>query len=92
MLQQDKEKCGGGGGGAAAGRAGLRVGPGGDRPGRRIGVAKPGRIRMNLRAMKSVHELVVVGLGMIQEQPATRLAGMDPAEIYINMQRVCSYM
>ena len=38
--------------------------------------------------MKSLHESVVVGLaGMVQEQPATRLAGMDPAEIYINMQK-----
>ena len=78
---------------AAAERAGLRAGPGGDRPGRRPGVAKPGRIRMSLRAMKSVHEPVVVGLaGMVQEQPATRLAVMDLADIYINMQRICSYM
>ena len=73
---------------AAAGSAGLRADPGGDRPGRRPGVAKPGRIRMSLRAMKSVHEPVVVGLaGMVQEQPATRLAGIAPAEIYINMQK-----
>ena len=54
----------------------------GDRPGRRPGVAKPGRIRMSLRAIKRVHEPVVLELaGMVQEQPATRLAGMDPAEI-----------
>ena len=98
-LLQEQEKCGGGGDGgggavaAAAERAGLRAGPGGDRPGRRPGVAKPGRIRMSLRAMKSVHEPVVVGLaGMVQEQPATQLAGMDLAKIYINMQRICSYM
>ena len=39
---------------------------------------------MSLRAMKRVHEPVVVGLaGMVQEQPATLLAGMDQAEIYI---------
>ena len=48
---------------------------------------------MSLRPMKSVRESVVVGLaGMVQEHPATRLAGMDLAEIYINMQRICSYM
>ena len=36
--------------------------------------------------MKSVHEPVVVWLaGMVQELPATWLAGMDQAEIYINM-------
>ena len=57
------------------------------------GSPKPWRIRMSLRAMKSVHEPVVVGLaGMVQEQPATRLAGMDPSEICINMQRIHSYM
>ena len=57
------------------------------------GSAKPWWTRMSLRAMKSVHEPVVVGLaGMVQEQPATRLAGMDLADIYINMQRICSYM
>ena len=63
------------------------------RAGRRPGVAIPGRIRMTLQAMKSVHKPVVVGLaGMVQEQPATRPAGMDPSEICINMQRICSYM
>ena len=37
--------------------------------------------------MKSAHEIVVAGLaGMVDEQPATGLAGMDPAEICINMQ------
>ena len=37
---------------------------------------------MSLQAMKGVHKPVVVGLaGMVQEQPATRLAGMDTAEI-----------
>ena len=78
---------------AAAGRAVLRAGQGSGRPARRPRVAKPGRIRMSLRAMKSVHEPVVVGLaGMVQEQPATRLAGMDPSEICINMQRIHSYM
>ena len=61
---------------AAAGRAGQRP-----------GVAVPGRIRTNLLAMKSAHEPVVVGLaGMVQERPGTGLAGMDPAEICINMQ------
>ena len=36
--------------------------------------------------MKSVHELVVVGLaGMIPEQPATRPARMDRAEICMNI-------
>ena len=65
-------------------------GPGGGRPGRRPGVAVPWRIRMNLRAMKSAHEPVVVGLaGMVQERPGTGLAGMDPAEICINMQEIC---
>ena len=35
-----------------------------------------------LLAIKSAHEPVVVGLaGMVQEQPETGLAGMDPAEI-----------
>ena len=34
---------------------------------------------MSLRAMKSAHEPVVVGLArMVQEQPVTGLAGMDP--------------
>ena len=48
---------------------------------------------MSLRAIKSAHEAVVVGLaGMVQEQPATGLAGMDLAEICVNMQRICSYM
>ena len=38
-------------------------------------------------------EPVVVGLaGMVQEQPATGLAGMDPAEVGLNMQKICSYM
>ena len=75
------------------GQAQAGTGPGGDRPGRRPGVAKPGQISMSLLAMKSIHEPVVVGLaGMVQEQPATRLAGMDQAEIYINMQRICCYM
>ena len=61
---------------AAAGRAGQRP-----------GVAVPGRIRTNLLAMKSAHEPVVVGLaGMVEERPGTGLAGMDPAEICINMQ------
>ena len=55
--------------------------------------AKTGRIRMSLRAIKSAHEPVVVGLaGMVQEQPATGLAGMDPAEVGLNMQKICSYM
>ena len=72
--------------------SGLRAnfGPGGGpvgRAGRRSGVAVPGCIRMSLRAMKSAHEPVVVGLsGMVQERPGTGLAGMDPAEICINMQ------
>ena len=60
----------------------------------------PGRICISLRAMKSAHEIVVAGLaGMVDEQPATGLAGMDPAEICINMQEdmqknweTCSYM
>ena len=48
---------------------------------------------MSLRAMKRVHKPIVVGLaGMVQELPATLLAGMDPAQIYINMQGICSYM
>ena len=68
-------------------------GPGGGpvgRAGRRSGVAVPGCIRMSLRAMKSAHEPVVVGLsGMVQERPGTGLAGMDPAEICINMQEIC---
>ena len=52
-----------------------------DLPGRRLGVAIPGQIRMSLRTMKNAHEPVVVGLaGMVQEQLATRLAGTDPAE------------
>ena len=73
---QEQEKCGGGGGRGAVGRAGLRAGPGGGRPGRRPGVAKPGRIRISLRAMKSAYEPIVVGLaGMVQEQTATWLAG-----------------
>ena len=43
--------------------------------------------------MKSAHEPVVVGLaGMVQQQPATGLAGMHPAEVCINMQRICDYM
>ena len=48
--------------------------------------APPGRhtranaqsLRMSLRAMKSAHEPVVVGLArIVQEQPATSLAGID---------------
>ena len=40
--------------------------------------AKTGRIRMSLRAIKSAHEPVVVGLaGMVQGQPGTGLAGME---------------
>ena len=63
------------------------------RAGRRPGVAVPGRIRMSLRAMKSAHEPVDVGLaGMVQERPGTGLAGMDPAEICINMQEICRTM
>ena len=75
---------------AAAGRAGRRAGG----PARAApGVAVPGRIRMSLRAMKSSHEPVVVGLaGMVQERPGTGLAGMDPAEICINMQEICRTM
>ena len=84
--------CGGGGGGSCsrrAGRTAARLG----RAGRRPGVAVPGRIRMSLRAMKHAHELVVVGLaGMVQERPGTGLAGMDPAEICINMQEICRTM
>ena len=58
-------------GGPARARAGR---------GRRPEVAIPGRIRMSLLIMKSAHEPVVAVLaGMVQEQPATRLAGMDPA-------------
>ena len=46
---------------------------------------------MNLHELKGVHKHVVVGLaGMVQEQTATQLAGMDQAEIYINMQRIWS--
>ena len=64
---------------AAAGRAGQRP-----------GVAVPGRIRTNLLAMKSAHEPVVVGLaGMVEERPGTGLAGLDPAEVCINMQEIC---
>ena len=56
----------------------LYVGPA--RP--RHGVAIPGRIRMSLPAMKSVHEPVAVGLaGMVQEYGSGR-----------NMQRICSYL
>ena len=73
------------------------------RAGRRPGVAIPGRIRMSLRAMKSAHEPVVVGLaGIVQERPGTGLAGMDLSEIcrtmrnmqlYVrNMQEICNYM
>ena len=66
---------------SAAGR-GRRRGGGrraAGRPGRRSAVAIPERIRMSLRAMKSAHEPVVVGLArMVQEQPVTGLAGMDP--------------
>ena len=48
---------------------------------------------MSLWAIKSAHKPVVVGLaGMVQEQPATGLAGMYAAEICVNMQRICSYM
>ena len=48
------------------------------RPGQRPGVAIPGQMCMSLQAMKSAHELVVVGLArMVQEQPAAWLAGMD---------------
>ena len=48
---------------------------------------------MSLRAIKSAHEPVVVGLaGMVQEQPAIGPAGMDQALICVNMQRICSYM
>ena len=66
------------------------------RPGWRPGVAIPGRIRRSLRAIKSANEPVVAGLaGMVhwQEQPAaTRQAGMDPAEICIDKERICSHM
>ena len=57
---------------------------------RSLGVAIPRPIRMSLQAMKSAHEPVVVGLaGMIQEQPATGLAGIDLADICITMQEIC---
>ena len=62
-------------------------------PGGTQGVAIPRRIFMSLRAIKSAHEPVVVGLaGMVQEQPAIGPAGMDQALICVNMQRICSYM
>ena len=48
---------------------------------------------MSLQAIKSAHEPVVAGLaGKVQEQPETGLAGMDQAEICLNMQRISSYM
>ena len=54
--------------GGAAGRSGLRP-----------WVAIPGQMRMSLRAMKSAQEPVAVGVArIVQEQKATRLAGMDP--------------
>ena len=89
-LQQEQKKCCRKGleeDEAAAGRAGLLAWLDGDRPGQRSWVAKPERISMSLRViMKSVHKPVVVGLaGMVQEQPATLLAGMNLAEMYINM-------
>ena len=44
---------------------------------------------MSLQAMKSEHEPIVVGLaGMVQEQPATGLAGIDLKEICITMQEI----
>ena len=50
-------------------------------------------ISICLRAIKSAHEPVIVGLaGMVQEQPGTGLAGIDQAEICLNMQRIISYM
>ena len=59
---------------AAEGRGGRWLG-GAGRPGRRPGVAIPGRMRMSLRAMKSAQ----VGLPrIVQEQPATGLARIDP--------------
>ena len=95
---QEQEKCGrggagGGGSGCGACRAAARSGGPVERSGRRSGVAIPGRIRKRLRATKSAHEPVIVELaGMVQEQPATGLAGMEQAEICVNMQRICSYV
>ena len=48
---------------------------------------------MSLLAIKSAYKPVVVGLaGMVQEWPATRLAGMDLAKICVNMERIYRYM
>ena len=78
---------------AAAGRAGRRAGPGGGPTRATPWVAIPGRISMSLRAMKLVYKPAVVELTeMVQEQPANGLAGMDPAEICLNMQRICSHI
>ena len=45
---------------------------------------------MSLRSMKSAHKLGVVGFaGMVQEQPATGLAGMEKAELCINIYEIC---
>ena len=44
---------------------------------------------MSLRAIKSAHEPVVVGLAGMVQRPGTGLAGMDLAEICINMQEIC---
>ena len=50
-------------------------------PGRRPGEAIPGHMHMSLGAvetLESAHEPVVLGLArIVQEQPATGLAGMD---------------
>ena len=44
--------------------------------------------------MKSAHEPVIEGLAaMVLEQTTTGLAGMDSAEMCIDMQRImCSYI
>ena len=48
--------------------------------------------RVNLHELKGVHEHVVVGLaGMVQEQPATQLVGMDYGSCRY-MQKYAYYM
>ena len=69
----------------------ARRGGAAGRPGRRPGVAIPGQMRMSLRAMKSAQEPVAVGLArIVQEQPATGLAGMDPHKYARNIQEMHS--
>ena len=72
----------------AAGRAGLRAGLGW---GQARAAPRGRQTRANPHELASNEESTRTCCGRAAMVQA-RLAGMDPAEIYINMQRICSYM